>query len=33
MNMSEERGYALMMNAGVDMIMLSGGKQLLETEV
>lgn len=31
MNMTEERGYALMMNAGVDMVMLSGQKLLLES--
>lgn len=31
MNMTEDRGYALIMNAGVDMIMLSGRKSVVQS--
>ena len=33
MNMTEERGYALMMNAGIDMMMLSGTKSVVQSEL
>lgn len=33
MNLTEEKGYALMVNAGVDMLMLSGTHNVLENQV